>query len=181
MSIAAPNEIYAANAARRRGVLQKRRCGPWEGELFVEQGWAVTRIKTSNCCRKSACRRQNPSGYPAAHGDDVEGCLVRHAELDPAKKYPVKFLIQRRAAGALGVDDCELIAGILSCSPANGYVRHHDQFPTGTHRLRAEDSSTPSKTGDWGGAPFEDLMKGLDYAARALWFLLISPGVRAGG
>ncbi len=97
--------------------------------------------------------------FTGAHGDKVEGFLVKPPSFDPSKKYPVKFLIHGGPEGAWGNDwsyrwNPELFA-------ANGYVvimiNFHGSTGYGQKFIDAIN-------GDWGGAPFEDLMKGLDYA-----------------
>ena len=115
---------------------------------------------------------QAVSGYPpepfwftGAHNDKVEGFLVKPPNFDASKKYPVKFLIHGGPQGAWGDDwsyrwNPELFA-------ANGYVvimiNFHGSTGYGQKFIDAIN-------GDWGGAPFEDLMKGLDYAETHLRF-----------
>ncbi len=104
--------------------------------------------------------------FPGAHGDKVEGFLVKPPNFDPTKKYPVKFLIHGGPQGAWGDDwsyrwNPELFA-------ANGYVvimiNFHGSTGYGQKFIDAIN-------GDWGGAPFEDLMKGLDYAEKTYPFI----------
>jgi dipeptidyl aminopeptidase/acylaminoacyl peptidase len=52
--------------------------------------------------------------FTGAHGDKVEGFVVKPPNFDASKKYPVKFLIHGGPQGAWG-DDWS-IAGIPSCS-----------------------------------------------------------------
>jgi dipeptidyl aminopeptidase/acylaminoacyl peptidase len=104
--------------------------------------------------------------FTGAHNDKVEGFLVKPPNFDPAKKYPVKFLIHGGPEGAWGDDwsyrwNPELFA-------ANGYVvimiNFHGSTGYGQKFIDAIN-------GDWGGAPFEDLMKGLDYAEKTYPFI----------
>ena len=97
--------------------------------------------------------------FTGANNDKVQGFLVKPLNFDPNKKYPVKFLIHGGPEGAWGDDwsyrwNPELFA-------ANGYVvimiNFHGSTGYGQKFIDAIN-------GDWGGAPFEDLMKGLDYA-----------------
>jgi len=100
-----------------------------------------------------------PFWFTGAHGDKVEGFIVKPPNFDASKKYPVKFLIHGGPQGAWGDDwsyrwNPELFA-------ANGYVVVMINFHGSTgYGQRFIDAIN----GDWGGAPFEDLMKGLDYA-----------------
>ncbi|MGB8060971.1 MAG: S9 family peptidase [Candidatus Sulfotelmatobacter sp.] len=104
--------------------------------------------------------------FPGANGDKVEGFLVKPPNFDASKKYPVKFLIHGGPQGAWGDDwsyrwNPELFA-------ANGYVvimiNFHGSTGYGQKFIDAIN-------GDWGGAPFEDLMKGLDYAEQTYPFI----------
>jgi len=107
-----------------------------------------------------------PFWFTGAHGDKVEGFLVKPPNFDASKKYPVKFLIHGGPQGAWGDDwsyrwNPELFA-------ANGYVvimiNFHGSTGYGQKFIDAIN-------GDWGGAPFEDLMKGLDYAEKTYPFI----------
>jgi dipeptidyl aminopeptidase/acylaminoacyl peptidase len=104
--------------------------------------------------------------FTGAHDDKVEGFLVKPPDFDAGKKYPVKFLIHGGPQGAWGDDwsyrwNPELFA-------ANGYVvimiNFHGSTGYGQKFIDAIN-------GDWGGAPFEDLMKGLDYAEKTYPFI----------
>jgi dipeptidyl aminopeptidase/acylaminoacyl peptidase len=172
MSVGSPTEIYSGNVASSK-----------EGMRLI----SVDKI----CDGKSLkdCRVLEPVGSPlthlnrvvlsqvlmsplesfwfeGAHGDKVEGFIVKPPNFDPAKKYPVKFLIHGGPQGAWGDDwsyrwNPELFA-------ANGYVVIMINFhgSTGYGQKFVE-----SISGDWGGAPFEDLMKGLDYAEKTYPFI----------
>ena len=124
---------------------------------------------------KSPCPPSKPSGSPARTGDKVQGFLVKPPNFDANKKYPVKFLIHGGPQGAWGDDwsyrwNAELFA-------ANGYVVIMINFhgSTGYGQKFIDDIN-----GDWGGAPFEDLMKGLDYAEKKYPVHRQRPRVRAG-
>ena len=104
--------------------------------------------------------------FTGAHSDKVQGFLVKPPNFDASKKYPVKFLIHGGPQGAWGDDwsyrwNPELFA-------ANGYVvimiNFHGSTGYGQKFIDAIN-------GDWGGAPFEDLMKGLDYAEQNYPFI----------
>jgi dipeptidyl aminopeptidase/acylaminoacyl peptidase len=110
--------------------------------------------------------------FAGAHGDKVEGFLVKPPNFDAAKKYPVKFLIHGGPQGAWGDDwsfrwNPELFAAPTSSTPS-GYVvimiNFHGSTGYGQKFIDAIN-------GDWGGAPFEDLMKGLDYAEEHYGFI----------
>src|SRR5215469_10247540 len=104
--------------------------------------------------------------FTGANNDKVEGFLVKPPNFDPNKKYPVKFLIHGGPQGAWGDDwsyrwNPELFA-------ADGYVAVMINFRGSTGYGQ---KFTDAIRGDWGGAPFEDLMKGLDYAEQHYRFI----------
>jgi len=113
-----------------------------------------------------------PFWFTGAHGDKVEGFLVKPPNFDAAKKYPVKFLIHGGPQGAWGDDwsyrwNPELFASPTTATPS-GYVIVMINFHGSTgYGQRFIDAIN----GDWGGAPFEDLMKGLDYAEQTYPFI----------
>src|ERR1051325_4983337 len=97
--------------------------------------------------------------FTGAHGDWVEGTIVKPPNFDSAKKYPVKFLIHGGPQGAWGDDwsyrwNPELFA-------ANGFVviMVNPRGSTGYGQQFIDHISS-----DWGGRAYEDLMKCRDYA-----------------
>ncbi len=97
--------------------------------------------------------------FTGAENSQVEGFLIKPPDFDSKRKYPVKFLIHGGPEGAWDDDwsyrwNPELFA-------ANGYVvimiNFHGSTGYGQKFIDAIN-------GDWGGRPFVDLMKGLDYA-----------------
>jgi len=110
--------------------------------------------------------------FKGANDDEVEGFLVKPPNFDASKKYPVKFLIHGGPQGAWGDDwsyrwNPELFAA-PTASTSSGYVvimiNFHGSTGYGQKFIDAIN-------GDWGGAPFEDLMKGLDYAEKTYPFI----------
>jgi dipeptidyl aminopeptidase/acylaminoacyl peptidase len=96
---------------------------------------------------------------PSIGNVKVQGFLIRPPNFDPHKKYPVKFLIHGGPQGAWGDSwsyrwNPELFA-------ANGYVvvMINPGGSTGYGQAFVD-----RVNGDWGGRPFIDLMRGLDYA-----------------
>jgi dipeptidyl aminopeptidase/acylaminoacyl peptidase len=96
----------------------------------------------------------------------VQGFLVKPPAFDPNKKYPVKFLIHGGPQGAWGDSwsyrwNAELLA-------ANGYVvvMINPRGSTGYGQAFVD-----GVNGDWGGKPFIDLMRGLDYAEQHYSFI----------
>ena len=104
--------------------------------------------------------------FTAADGTKLEGFLIRPPGFDPAKKYPLKFLIHGGPQGNWGDDwsyrwNAELFA-------ANGYVvaMINPRGSTGYGQAIVD-----GVNGDWGGKPFTDLMTGLDYAEQHYSFI----------
>jgi dipeptidyl aminopeptidase/acylaminoacyl peptidase len=104
--------------------------------------------------------------FTAKDGTKLQGFLIRPPAFDPAKKYPVKFLIHGGPQGAWGDDwsyrwNPELFA-------ANGYVVVMINFRGSTGYGQP---FVDAINGDWGGKPFTDLMTGLDYAEQHYPFI----------
>jgi len=104
--------------------------------------------------------------FTAADKTKVQGFIIRPPAFDPAKKYPVKFLIHGGPQGAWGDSwsyrwNAELFA-------ANGYVvvMINPRGSTGYGQTIVD-----GVNGDWGGKPFTDLMTGLDYAEQHYPFI----------
>jgi len=154
MSVRAPSEIYVAKI----------------GDQDPAKGGILRTIQLTHLndavLSQAAMSPAEEFWFTGAHGDKVEGFLVKPPNFDVSKKYPVKFLIHGGPEGAWGDDwsyrwNPELFA-------ANGYVvimiNFHGSTGYGQKFIDAIN-------GDWGGAPFEDLMKGLDYAEKTYAFI----------
>jgi dipeptidyl aminopeptidase/acylaminoacyl peptidase len=102
---------------------------------------------------------QEPFWFAGANGTKVEGFLIKPPNFDPTKKYPVKFLIHGGPQGAWG--DAWSYRWNPELFAANGYVvmMINPRGSTGYGQKFVDEVS-----GDWGGRPYTDLMKGLDYA-----------------
>ncbi len=104
--------------------------------------------------------------FPGANNEPIEGFLIRPPGFDPTKKYPLKFLIHGGPQGAWGNSwtyrwNAELFA-------ASGYVVVMINFHGSTGYGQ---KFTDSISGDWGGKPYEDLMKGVDYVEKTYAFI----------
>jgi len=109
--------------------------------------------------------------FTGARNDKVQGFLVKPPNFDANQKYPVKFLIHGGPQGAWGDDWSYRWNPELFAAPSNGnqgyvviMINFHGSTGYGQKFIDAIN-------GDWGGAPFEDLMKGLDYAEQAYPFI----------
>ena len=97
--------------------------------------------------------------FPTIGKVQAQGFLIKPPGFDASKKYPVKFLIHGGPQGAWGDSwsyrwNAELFA-------ANGYVvvMINPRGSTGYGQAFIDGIN-----GDWGGKPYIDLMRGLDYA-----------------
>ncbi len=104
--------------------------------------------------------------FKGANDEQVQGFMVKPPGFDPNKKYPLKFLIHGGPQGAWGNEwtyrwNAELFA-------ANGYVVVMINFHGSTGYGQ---KFTDSISGDWGGKPYVDLMKGLDYVEKTFPFI----------
>jgi len=104
--------------------------------------------------------------FPTVGKVQAQGFLIKPPAFDPSKKYPVKFLIHGGPQGAWGDSwsyrwNAELLA-------ANGYVviMINPRGSTGYGQAFVD-----GVNGDWGGKPFIDLMRGLDYAEQHYSFI----------
>jgi dipeptidyl aminopeptidase/acylaminoacyl peptidase len=104
--------------------------------------------------------------FKGAKGETVYGYIVKPIACDPAKKYPIAFLIHGGPQGSFGNSfhyrwnpQAYVGAGYAAVMiDFHGSTGYGQEF-------------TDAINGDWGGAPFEDLMKGLDAAIEKYPFL----------
>jgi len=169
MSIDAPSEIVQSPMVQVR----TPRCGETSGDICTSQdpNFKLTKINDALLSQVSMSPIES-FWFSGAHGDKVQGFLVKPPNFDPNKKYPVKFLIHGGPQGAWGDDwsyrwNPELFASPTAATPS-GYVVLMINFhgSTGYGQKFIDEIN-----GNWGGAPFEDLMKGLDYAEKTYPFI----------
>ncbi len=104
--------------------------------------------------------------FTAEDGTKLQGFVIPPPGFDPAKKYPVKFLIHGGPQGAWG--DAWSYRWNAELFAANGYVvvMINPRGSTGYGQTIVD-----GVNGDWGGKPFTDLMAGLDYAEQQYPFI----------
>jgi len=171
MSIAAPTEIYAGDPAGPGCPARTGNVDAGKENCSLNKDWPLTHINDSLLAQAHMSNIESFS-FKGAHGDGVEGFLVKPPNFDASKKYPVKFLIHGGPQGAWGDDwsyrwNPELFASPTSGTPSGFVVvmiNFHGSTGYGQKFIDAIN-------GDWGGAPFEDLMKGLDYAEQTYPFI----------
>jgi dipeptidyl aminopeptidase/acylaminoacyl peptidase len=100
-----------------------------------------------------------PFWFTGAENTKVQGFLIKPPFFDPTKKYPLKFLIHGGPQGAWG--DAWSYRWNPELMAASGYVvlMINSRGSTGYGQKFVDEIS-----GDWGGKPYIDLMKGLDAA-----------------
>src|SRR5262249_6983735 len=105
--------------------------------------------------------------FKGANNEDVEGFMVKPPGFDPKNKYPLKLLIHGGPQGAFGNSwtyrwNAELFAAtgnyVVVMINFHGSTGYGQEF-------------TDSISGDWGGKPYIDLMKGLDYVENTYPFI----------
>ena len=104
--------------------------------------------------------------FDGANGTKVEGFVVRPPGFDASKKYPVKFLMHGGPQGNWG--DAWSYRWNPELFAASGYVvvMVNPRGSTGYGQQFVDEVS-----GDWGGRPYVDLMKGLDAAEAKFPFI----------
>ena len=128
-------------------------------------GWngTTTQLTRHNAAQLAAIEMApyEQFSFSGAGGDTVYGYVMKPAGYEPGKKYPTAFIIHGGPQGSMGNDfhyrwNPQVFAGM-------GYSVVWIDFHGSTGYGQAY---TDSISGDWGGKPFEDLKKGLAYAAK---------------
>ena len=165
MSISAPNEIYTAPLMFpqcRMAVPPNSYSSP---DCLLSKSKPLTQINDDVLSRVDM-QPMESFRFSGSAKEKVQGFIIRPPGFDKSKKYPLKYLIHGGPQGAWGDDwsyrwNPELFA-------ANGYVvimvNFHGSTGYGQKFIDAIN-------GNWGGAPYEDLMLGLDYAEKSYPFL----------
>jgi dipeptidyl aminopeptidase/acylaminoacyl peptidase len=96
--------------------------------------------------------------FAGAAGDKVHGFLLKPPAFDPSKKYPLLMLIHGGPQGSFGDEfhyrwNAQMFA-------AAGYVTAMVNFHGSTGYGQA---FTDSISGDWGGEPYEDIIKAVGF------------------
>jgi dipeptidyl aminopeptidase/acylaminoacyl peptidase len=155
MSIGKPNEIYRA----------QDECFAMNSRSDCWRAGALTHLN-DGILSQVAMPPLESFWFPGAFGDKVQGFLVKPPNFDSDKKYPLKFIIHGGPEVPMG--DLWSYRWNAELFAASGYVvimiNFHGSPGYGQKFI-------DEINGDWGGAPFEDLMKGLDYAEKNYPFI----------
>jgi dipeptidyl aminopeptidase/acylaminoacyl peptidase len=156
MSISAPNEIWSVWIPDVLGTFSSDVVEPKQ----------VTRMNDSLLSQIDMQPLESFT-FKGANNEDVQGFMVKPPGFDPNKKYPLKFLIHGGPQGAWGDEwtyrwNAELFAAtgnyVVVMINFHGSTGYGQKF-------------TDSISGDWGGKPYVDLMKGLDYVEKTYPFI----------
>lgn len=132
-------------------------------ELFAvpAAGGEARALTALNAARVAAARMGDYEqfSFTGAHGDTVHGFVMQPADFEPGRKYPVAFLIHGGPQGSFG-DHFHYRWNPQAYAGA-GFAAVFIDFHGSTGYGQA---FTDAIRGDWGGAPLEDLLKGLDHA-----------------
>ena len=96
--------------------------------------------------------------FKGAKKEEIHGLIVKPPFFDPNKKYPLVMLIHGGPQGAWSDNFHYRWNAQMFASP--GYVVAMINFHGSTGYGQ---DFTDSITGDWGGKPYEDIMRGLDF------------------
>jgi dipeptidyl aminopeptidase/acylaminoacyl peptidase len=119
---------------------------------------ALTHVNDAKLAR-FALRPGESVTYTGAAGKEVQAWIVKPADFDPARKYPLLVLIHGGPQGVWG--DAWSFRWNPQAFAAAGYVVFlpNPRGSTGWGQEFIDDIN-----GDWGGRAYEDIMKGTDYA-----------------
>jgi len=106
----------------------------------------------------TAFGRYKQFSFPGANFDEVFGYFIYPVDYDPEQTYPLAFLIHGGPQGSF--DDHWHYRWNPQIYAGHGYATVMIDFHGSTGYGQ---DFTDAINGDWGGAPFLDLMKGLDH------------------
>ncbi len=139
-------------------------------ELFSMRtdGSDVKQITAFNTARAGTIQwgEYEQFSFPGHRGEKVHGYIVKPANWDGTSKVPVAFLIHGGPQGSFG--DHFHYRWNPQAFAAQGYATIFIDFHGSTGYGQ---KFVDSISGNWGAAPYEDLMKGLDFAFKQYSFL----------
>jgi dipeptidyl aminopeptidase/acylaminoacyl peptidase len=131
---------------------------PVELYSVAPDGGDLVQLTTINREELAAVRLGEPEqlSFEGAHGDTVYAWVVKPVDFEPGRKYPLAFLIHGGPQGSFGNDfhyrwNPQTYAG---AGYASLMIDFHGSVGYGQ-------GFTDAIRDDWGGAPLEDLQKGL--------------------
>ncbi len=137
---------------------------PAELYLLPAPGAKLLKLTHLNDARLASLRfgEYHQFSFTGAHGDTVYGYILRPVDFEPGTTYPLAFLIHGGPQGSF--DDHFHYRWNPEIYACHGYATVMIDFHGSTGYGQA---FTDAINDDWGGAPFEDLMTGLDFVLAA--------------
>ncbi|HET8732928.1 MAG TPA: S9 family peptidase [Anaeromyxobacteraceae bacterium] len=132
----------------------------WTVRADGKDATPITRVN-ADALSRIAFGATEPFTFAGWNGETVHGWVVKPVGFDPAKRYPVAFLIHGGPQGSFG--DQFHYRWNPQIYAAAGYAAVMVDFHGSTGYGRA---FTDSIKNDWGGKPLEDLQKGLAAALK---------------
>ena len=166
LSARAPNEIYKAALDGAQSAAPAS-SGP-SNRMAYKSNYHAEQLSHMNdaVLANIAMQPVETFWFAGAGGTTAQGFLVKPPNFDQSKKYPVKFLIHGGPQGQWGDEwsyrwNAELFAAdgyvVIMVNP-RGSTGYGQAFVDGVNK-------------DWGGAPYVDLMNGLDSAEKTYPFI----------
>src|SRR5512140_3170799 len=142
-----------------------RPCDVWSFNLKTKAPTQITKVNAGLLSRLDM-KPAEEFWFEGGGGDKIHGYLLKPPAFEASKKYPLLMLIHGGPQGAFGDEfhyrwNAQMFA-------AGGYVTAMINFHGSTGYGQA---FTDSITGDWGGKPFEDILKGVAYLRGAYPFI----------
>ena len=160
LPVAGSDSALAVARGDRLVFLRQSMLAPAEVYASHLDGRDARALTSVNAARLASIRMSTPEGFwfAGAGGDRVHGWLLRPFGFETGRKYPIAFLVHGGPQGAW-LDHFHFRWNPQIYAAA-GYVTVAIDFHGSTGYGQA---FTDAIRMDWGGKPFEDLMKGLDY------------------
>jgi dipeptidyl aminopeptidase/acylaminoacyl peptidase len=150
-------EVKQQKIGLKLGLMANKANPPMDGAVPVAPE-ALTHLN-DKLIERLALEKIEPFWFAAADGTKVQGFVIPPPGFDASRKYPVKFLIHEDPQLAWG--DAWSYRSNPELMAAAGYVVLMVN-PRGS--IGYGQAFVDAINGDWGGKPYSDLMKGLDYA-----------------
>jgi dipeptidyl aminopeptidase/acylaminoacyl peptidase len=151
-----------ALAADGRSMVVAKQSSTLPTELFVldANGREVRQLTRTNdaLLAQIALQPAEPFWFNGAGGTRVQGFLIRPPNFDPARKYPVVYLVHGGPQGAWSDHFHYRWNGNMFAAPGYVAVLVNPRGSTGYGQQFTDEIS-----GDWGGRVYDDLMLGLDH------------------